>query len=83
MFSKLFIILQADPNNTGSVGALDAANFMKKSGLQDKVLSQVLRVYETYSETPSYYVMSSYLLHKRVRTDVKLLKSIYSKLQKI
>ncbi|WAR23748.1 EP15R-like protein [Mya arenaria] len=26
---------QADPNNTGSVGALDAANFMKKSGIWD------------------------------------------------
>ncbi|XP_052775794.1 epidermal growth factor receptor substrate 15-like 1 isoform X4 [Mya arenaria] len=32
---------QADPNNTGSVGALDAANFMKKSGVKDNVLSQI------------------------------------------
>ncbi|XP_053394961.1 epidermal growth factor receptor substrate 15-like 1 isoform X3 [Mercenaria mercenaria] len=32
---------QADPNNTGSLGALDAANFMKKSGLKDNVLSQI------------------------------------------
>ncbi|XP_060559433.1 epidermal growth factor receptor substrate 15-like 1 isoform X5 [Ruditapes philippinarum] len=32
---------QADPNNTGSLGALDAATFMKKSGLKDNVLSQI------------------------------------------
>ncbi|KAJ8306406.1 hypothetical protein KUTeg_016951 [Tegillarca granosa] len=32
---------QADPNNTGSIGALDAATFLKKSGLKDTVLSQV------------------------------------------
>ncbi|KAL4235983.1 hypothetical protein ACF0H5_004371 [Mactra antiquata] len=32
---------QADPNNTGSLGALDAAKFLKKSGLKDNVLSQI------------------------------------------
>ena len=35
------LLLQADPNGTGSVGALDAATFLKKSGLKDQVLSQV------------------------------------------
>ena len=37
-----FLTFQADPGNTGSLGALDAANFMKKSGLNDKALSQVM-----------------------------------------
>ena len=32
---------QADPNNTGSIGALDAASFLKKSSLSDTTLSQV------------------------------------------
>ena len=42
MQSRIFYFhQQADPNNTGSVGALDAATFMKKSGLKDQVLSQV------------------------------------------
>jgi epidermal growth factor receptor substrate 15 len=30
-----------DPNNQGSVGALDAARFLKKSGLSDIILSKV------------------------------------------
>ncbi|ESO86648.1 hypothetical protein LOTGIDRAFT_235271 [Lottia gigantea] len=33
--------LQADPKGTGSVGAYDAAKFMKKSGLNDTVLSKI------------------------------------------
>ncbi|GFO23099.1 epidermal growth factor receptor substrate 15-like 1 [Plakobranchus ocellatus] len=33
--------MQADPKGTGSIGALDAANFLKKSKLSDIVLSQV------------------------------------------
>lgn len=36
------ILLQVDPKSTGSIGALDAATFMKKSGLKDVILSQVL-----------------------------------------
>ena len=35
------LLFQADPNGTGSVRALDAATFMKKSGLKDQALSQV------------------------------------------
>ena len=35
------LLFQADPNGTGNVRALDAAIFMKKSGLKDQVLSQV------------------------------------------
>ena len=31
---------QADPRGTGSVGALEAANFLKKSALNDVTLSQ-------------------------------------------
>ena len=34
-------LFQADPNNTGSIGALDAASFLKKSSLSDTTLSQV------------------------------------------
>ncbi|XP_055884940.1 epidermal growth factor receptor substrate 15-like 1 isoform X3 [Biomphalaria glabrata] len=33
--------MQADPMGTGSIGALDAANFLKKSNLSDTILSQV------------------------------------------
>ncbi|KAH9498476.1 hypothetical protein Btru_007610 [Bulinus truncatus] len=33
--------MQADPMGTGSVGALDAANFLKKSNLSDIILSQI------------------------------------------
>jgi len=32
---------QVDPSNQGSVGALDAARFLKKSGLSDAILSKV------------------------------------------
>ncbi|PNF19457.1 Epidermal growth factor receptor substrate 15-like 1 [Cryptotermes secundus] len=32
---------QVDPSNQGSVGALDAARFLKKSGLSDVILSKV------------------------------------------
>nr|CAD7397628.1 unnamed protein product [Timema cristinae] len=32
---------QVDPNNHGSIGALDAAKFLKKSGLSDIILSKV------------------------------------------
>ena len=32
---------QADPRGTGSIGALEAANFLKKSALNDVTLSQV------------------------------------------
>ncbi|XP_013381272.1 epidermal growth factor receptor substrate 15-like 1 isoform X3 [Lingula anatina] len=32
---------QADSNGTGAVGAMEAANFMKKSGLKEKTLSQI------------------------------------------
>nr|CAD7260564.1 unnamed protein product [Timema shepardi] len=32
---------QVDPNNHGSIGALDAARFLKKSGLSDIILSKV------------------------------------------
>jgi hypothetical protein len=41
--------LKVDPKGTGSVGALDAATFMKKSGLAQTVLSQVSRT-ETSNE---------------------------------
>ena len=34
-------LCQADPKGTGSIGALDAATFLKKSKLSDIVLSQV------------------------------------------
>ncbi|CAG5117244.1 unnamed protein product, partial [Candidula unifasciata] len=33
--------MQADPLGTGSIGALDAANFLKRSKLSDTILSQV------------------------------------------
>ena len=32
---------QADPRGSGSIGALEAANFLKKSALNDVTLSQV------------------------------------------
>jgi len=30
-----------DPTNKGNIGAMDAANFLKKSGLSQVILSQV------------------------------------------
>ncbi|KAF0760905.1 epidermal growth factor receptor substrate 15-like 1 isoform X1, partial [Aphis craccivora] len=35
------IILPVDPTNKGNIGAMDAANFLKKSGLSQVVLSQI------------------------------------------
>lgn len=37
----LSCLLQVDPGNTGKVGAADAAQFLKKSGLSDSTLGQV------------------------------------------
>lgn len=37
----VFSSFKVDPTNQGSVGALDAAKFLKKSGLPDAVLSKV------------------------------------------
>ncbi|XP_076463318.1 uncharacterized protein LOC143295483 isoform X2 [Babylonia areolata] len=51
---------QVDPKGTGSVGALDAAAFMKKSGLNQTVLSQVWDMSDPtgrgYLEKPGFYV---------------------------
>nr|KAG5711748.1 hypothetical protein BaRGS_023512 [Batillaria attramentaria] len=49
-----------DPKGTGSIGALDAATFMKKSGLKDTVLSQIWDMSDPtgrgYLEKPGFYV---------------------------
>lgn len=37
----LWIVLKVDPKNLGSIGALDAANFLKKSGIPTAVLGKV------------------------------------------
>lgn len=34
-------MLQADVNKTGCVGAVDAANYLRKSGLPQTILSKV------------------------------------------
>jgi len=34
-----------DPTNKGNIGAMDAANFLKKSGLSQVVLSQVILLF--------------------------------------
>uniref|UniRef100_K1PN15 Epidermal growth factor receptor substrate 15-like 1 n=1 Tax=Magallana gigas TaxID=29159 RepID=K1PN15_MAGGI len=51
---------QADPNNTGSIGALDAASFLKKSSLPDTVLSQIWDLSDPsgkgYLEKTGFYV---------------------------
>lgn len=51
---------QADPKGTGSIGALDAANFLKKSGLKDLLLSQIWDLSDPtgkgYLEKPGFYV---------------------------
>lgn len=36
-----YLNFQLDPNNKGSVGAMEAAKFLKTSGLSDVVLSKV------------------------------------------
>ena len=40
-FSCVLCFLQADSSGKGAIGALDAATFLKKSGLGESVLSQV------------------------------------------
>ncbi|KAL3868078.1 hypothetical protein ACJMK2_040915 [Sinanodonta woodiana] len=51
---------QADPNNTGSIGALDAAVFLKKSNLKENILSQVWDLSDPtgkgYLEKPGFFV---------------------------
>ncbi|XP_025111006.1 epidermal growth factor receptor substrate 15-like 1 isoform X1 [Pomacea canaliculata] len=51
---------QVDPKSTGSIGALDAATFMKKSGLKDVILSQIWDMSDPtgrgYLEKPGFYV---------------------------
>ncbi|XP_062582033.1 epidermal growth factor receptor substrate 15-like 1, partial [Saccostrea cucullata] len=51
---------QADPNNTGSIGALDAASFLKKSSLPDTVLSKIWDLSDPsgkgYLEKTGFYV---------------------------
>lgn len=37
----ILFCLQVDPNGVGTVGAMEAARFLKKSGLSDVVLSRV------------------------------------------
>ncbi|KAK6180056.1 hypothetical protein SNE40_012274 [Patella caerulea] len=57
--------LQADPSGSGSVGALDAAKFMKKSGLNDTVLSKVWDLSDPtgkgYLEKPGFYSALKYI----------------------
>lgn len=38
---SLSCLLQVDPGNTGKVGAAEAAQFLKKTGLSDSTLGQV------------------------------------------
>lgn len=38
---KAISVFKADTHSSGSVAALDAANFLKKSGLSDVILSKV------------------------------------------
>ena len=41
MFVMLFHILQADTKGKGTIPAVQAANFLKKSGLKESILSEV------------------------------------------
>lgn len=36
-----FVLFQLDPKETNEIGALDAAKFLKRSGLSDVVLSRI------------------------------------------
>ena len=45
-----FVNYQVDPKNIGSIGALDAANFLKKSGLSSAVLGKVRCQWSTLSD---------------------------------
>ncbi len=41
VMSGLSCLLQVDPGNTGKVGAAEAAQFLKKTGLSESTLGQV------------------------------------------
>lgn len=41
----VLILFQVDPTYKGRVGAMDAANFLKKSGISQVILSQVCSMF--------------------------------------
>ncbi|XP_041359272.1 epidermal growth factor receptor substrate 15-like 1 isoform X2 [Gigantopelta aegis] len=57
--------LQADPKGTGSIGALDAATFLKKSKLSDAILSKVWDLSDPtgkgYLEKPGFFIALKYI----------------------
>ncbi|CAG2189399.1 EPS15 [Mytilus edulis] len=67
---------QADPKGTGSIGALDAANFLKKSGLKDSVLGQIWDLSDPtgkgYLEKPGFYVALKLVALSQSNQDLNL-----------
>ncbi|CAC5399125.1 EPS15 [Mytilus coruscus] len=67
---------QADPKGTGSIGALDAANFLKKSGLKDSVLGQIWDLSDPtgkgYLEKPGFYVALKMVALSQSNQDLNL-----------
>ncbi|KAK3091928.1 hypothetical protein FSP39_023778 [Pinctada imbricata] len=69
---------QADPNSTGSIGALDAATFLKKSGLPDTVLSKVWDLSDQmgkgYLEKSGFYIALKLVAMAQNNQDLNITK---------
>ncbi|GAB1602230.1 epidermal growth factor receptor substrate 15-like 1 isoform X2 [Argonauta hians] len=68
--------LQADPTNTGSIGALDAARFLKKSSLKENVLSQIWDLSDPtgkgYLEKPGFFIALKLIAVAQIGHDISL-----------
>ncbi|XP_070194769.1 epidermal growth factor receptor substrate 15-like 1 isoform X2 [Littorina saxatilis] len=67
---------QVDPKGTGSVGALDAAAFMKKSGLNQVVLSKIWDMSDPtgrgYLEKPGFFVALKLIALAQASQDLNI-----------
>ncbi|XP_036369569.1 epidermal growth factor receptor substrate 15-like 1 isoform X3 [Octopus sinensis] len=68
--------LQADPTNTGSIGALDAARFLKKSSLKENVLSQIWDLSDPtgkgYLEKPGFFIALKLIALAQIGHEISL-----------
>ncbi|XP_052832888.1 epidermal growth factor receptor substrate 15-like 1, partial [Octopus bimaculoides] len=75
LLSKLFTF-QADPTNTGSIGALDAARFLKKSSLKENVLSQIWDLSDPtgkgYLEKPGFFIALKLIALAQIGHEISL-----------
>ncbi|CAE1323518.1 EPS15 [Acanthosepion pharaonis] len=68
--------LQADPTNSGSIGAHDAARFLKKSSLKENVLSQIWDLSDPtgkgYLEKPGFFVALKLIALAQIGHEISL-----------